>query len=86
MLQPYLCRGLRDPQQQIACVKVLMSLMWWMPNEVYWINYGCQRAKGDSWLWVRPCPPHVICSWLRTLESGNEKPFCPASNEYRKPQ
>lgn len=87
LMQPYLCRGLKEPQQQMTCVKVLMSLMWWMPNEVYWINYGCQRkAQDGSFNWVRPCPPHVICSWLKSLDTGNEKPYCPESPDYRKPQ
>lgn len=116
-LQPYLCRGLREPAQQMAvrvcgwragsgqlalcrarakcciaratpsqCVKVLLSLMWWLPSETYWINYGCQRQSGGQWAWVRPCPPHIICSWLKSLDSGNEKPFCPESPDYRKPQ
>lgn len=68
------------------CVKVLLSLLWWMPNEVYWINYGCQRMDGEKWTWVRPCPAHAICSWIKSLDSGNETPYCPADANYRKPQ
>lgn len=116
MLQPYLCRGLKDPSQQLTvrflprcqlcltlplqfpvscrkpttfcvqCVKVMLSLMWWLPSEAYWINYGCQRNNGGTWAWVRPCSPHVICSWLKALDAGNEQPFCPEDPTYRKPQ
>ena len=67
-------------------MKVLSSLLWWMPSEVYWINYGCQRSRDGEWSWVRPCPPHVICSWLKSLDTGNEKAFCPEDPTYRKPQ
>ena len=63
-----------------------MSLLWWLMNEVYWIQYGCQRKVGDVWTWVRPCPAHVICGWLKTVDSGNEKPYCPDSPDYRRPQ
>ncbi len=46
MRQPFLCRGLKAAQYQQACVSVLVSLMWWLENEVYWVNYGCQRQNG----------------------------------------
>jgi len=46
MRQPFLCRGLKAPQYQQVCVSVLVSMMWWLENEVYWVNYGCQRQNG----------------------------------------
>lgn len=46
MRQPFLCRGLKAAQYQQVCVSVLVSLMWWLENEVYWVNYGCQRQNG----------------------------------------
>jgi hypothetical protein len=42
----------RFPPTRMQCVKVLMSLLWWMDNEVYWINYGCQRNVNNNWAWV----------------------------------
>jgi hypothetical protein len=33
--------------------------MWWITNEVYWLNYGCQRTTdAGATEWVRPCPAH----------------------------
>jgi len=81
--QPYLCRGLKDPAYQTACVQVLESLLWWLTNQVYWLNYGCQQTTSAS-EWVRPCPAHAVCSWIENLY--NHQPFCPADPMFRKPQ
>lgn len=35
--QPFLCRGLKNPEYQQTCVSILVSLMWWLENEVYWL-------------------------------------------------
>ena len=35
MRQPFLCRGLKAAQYQQVCVSVLVSLTWWLENEVY---------------------------------------------------
>jgi hypothetical protein len=65
MQQPYLCRGLKTPLQQMTCVKVLLSLIWWMTNEVYcetrqklWSRAGdvCVCAHARSPL---PRPAHL---------------------------
>lgn len=80
--QPYLCRGLTDPGYQKACVRVLESMLWWLPNEVYWMNYGCQKSGGNN-DWYRNCPPHAICSWLQDLTSN--QPFCPVDPEFPRP-
>jgi len=82
--QPYLCRGLKDPNYQKACVEVMESLMWWVTNEVYWLNYGCQRTNNGAVEWVRPCPAHAVCSWIEQLYTRT--PFCPADIAYLKPQ
>jgi hypothetical protein len=31
------------------CVSVLTSMMWWLENEVYWNNYGCERNMNGNW-------------------------------------
>ena len=62
----------------------LISLMWWLENQVYWINYGCQRNSGSGqWEWVKPCPAHAVCSWIQNLYE--RQPFCPVDPKYRKP-
>jgi len=81
--QPYLCRGLKDPNYQKACVEVMESLLWWVTNEVYWLNYGCQRSMNGAVEWVRPCPAHAVCSWIENLYTRT--PFCPADPFYKKP-
>lgn len=51
------CCGLRFSVCSPQCVKVLESLMWWLTNEVYWTNYGCEKHNADgSVQWLRPCP------------------------------
>jgi len=82
--QPYLCRGLKDPNYQKACVETMESLMWWLTNQVYWLNYGCQREMNGAVEWVRPCPAHAVCSWIEQLYTRT--PFCPADPYYKKPQ
>lgn len=82
--QPFLCRGLKAPSQQQTCVSILVSLMWWLENQVYWVNYGCQRSgDGGAWEWVKPCPAHAICSFIQSLY--DRTPFCPNDPKYRKP-
>ena len=80
--QPYLCRGLKDKTFQDQCVKVLESMMWWLENQVYWNNFGCQMSSKPDWL--RPCPAHVICGWLKPLDNP-EKTFCPTDENFQKP-
>ena len=66
------------------CVTTLISLMWWLENQVYWVNYGCQRQSGSGqWEWVKPCPAHAICAWMQNLY--DRQSFCPADPKYRKP-
>lgn len=81
--QPYLCRGLKDPNYQKIAVQTLESMMWWLTNEVYWVNYGCERTNGAEVEWIRPCPPTVICSWIEHLYF--KEPFCPKRPDYQKP-
>ena len=84
MHQPFLCRGLKDPAYQQTCVTTLISLMWWLENQVYWINYGCQRDSGSGqWEWVKPCPAHAVCSWIQKFYE--RQPICPPDAKYRKP-
>ena len=84
MHQPFLCRGLKDPAYQQTCVTTLISMMWWLENQVYWINYGCQRQSGSGqWEWVKPCPAHAVCAWIQNLYSRAS--FCPSDPKYRKP-
>ena len=34
-------------------------MIWWLNNEVYWNEYGCQRTTDSGATeWVRPCPAH----------------------------
>jgi len=81
--QPFVCRGLKDPSYQQICVQVMESLMWWISNEVYWVNYGCQMNNNGAVQWVRPCPAHAVCSWLQHLYL--RKPYCAADPNYPKP-
>ena len=81
--QPYLCKGLKDPHYQNVCVQVMESLMWWVSNEVYWLNYGCQMNQNGAVSWVRPCPAHAVCSWLQHLYL--RKPFCAIDKNFPKP-
>ena len=84
MHQPFLCRGLKDPAYQQTCVSALISMMWWLENQVYWIKYGCQRkGANDQWEWVKPCPAHAVCSWMQNLY--DREPFCPLDPKYQKP-
>jgi len=82
--QPFLCRGLKAPSQQQTCVSVLVSLFWWLENQVYWVNYGCQRqGTGSAWEWVKPCPAHAVCSFIQSLYDRTA--FCPTDPNYKKP-
>jgi len=81
--QPYLCKGLKDPHYQNLCVQVMESLMWWVSNQVYWVNYGCQMNQNGAVSWVRPCPAHATCSWLQHLYL--RKPFCAEDKNFPKP-
>ena len=68
----------------VQCVTTLISMMWWLENQVYWINYGCQRQSGSGqWEWVKPCPAHAVCAWIQNLYSRAS--FCPSDPKYRKP-
>lgn len=84
--QSYLCRGLTAESQQKVCTQVLESMIWWLNNEVYWNEYGCQRTTDSGATeWVRPCPAHVICGWIEDLNT--RKPFCnPPDPQYPKPK
>lgn len=84
--QSYLCRGLTAESQQKVCTQVLESMMWWLNNQVYWNEYGCQRTTDSGATeWVRPCPAHVICGWIEDLNT--RKPFCnPPDPQYPKPK
>jgi hypothetical protein len=81
--QPYLCKGLKDPHYQNLCVQVMESLMWWISNQVYWVNYGCQMNQNGAISWVRPCPAHATCSWLQHLYL--RKPYCAPDKNFPKP-
>lgn len=81
--QPYLCRGLKDAHYQSTCVQVMESLMWWITNEVYWVNYGCQMNQNGAVSWVRPCPASAMCSWLQHLYL--RRPFCGPQSNFPKP-
>jgi len=81
--QPYLCKGLKDPSYQELCVQVMESLMWWVSNEVYWVNYGCEMNNNGVVQWVRPCPAHAVCSWLQHLYA--RKPYCSPDANFPKP-
>ena len=81
--QPYLCKGLKDPHYQNICVQVMESLMWWISNQVYWVNYGCQMNQNGAISWVRPCPAHAVCSWLQHLYL--RKPYCAPDKNFPKP-
>jgi biopolymer transport protein ExbD len=82
--QPYLCRGLKDANYQKYCVRVMESLMWWNNNQVYWINYGCERLNNGAKEWIRPCPASAICSWLQDFEIKDS--FCPTDPVFPKPE
>ena len=67
------------------CIAMRAVLLFFLTNTVYWTHYGCLRLgpAPSSTFWQRPCPPHVICSWIRQLSSG--RPFCPRDTRYPEP-
>ena len=91
--QPFLCRNIRHPKYQQDCVNVLVSLMWWLQSQTYWIHFGCFQnfgstgaaGKSNDWRWVKPCPPHAVCSWIKNIY--DQQPYCPpADDSFAKPQ
>ena len=60
------------------------SILHWYPNVVYWsYTGGCKRQLATGETFVRPCPPHAICSWLSS--PNYTMPFCPWDNQYMAP-
>ena len=37
----------------------------------YYKRFGCPSSQGTQ---VYPCPPHVVCGWIRNL--ADRKTFC----------
>ena len=44
---------------------------------------GCKRKLAVGEAFVRPCPPHAICSWLSS--PNYNVPFCPWDGQYSAP-
>lgn len=79
--QPYLCRGLKDKAFQDECVKVLKSMMWYLENVVYMVNFGCAKESD----WVSPCDPHAMCGFFGPVDDP-ENTFCPPDPKFSKPE
>lgn len=58
-----------------------------MDNVVYWQHYGCQTMVegSSSWQWVKPCPAHAVCSWIKRLDTDEQESFCGQDDRFRKP-
>ena len=79
---PFLCHGLEFYFE--TCNDVLASILHWYPNVVYWsYTGGCKRQLATGEVFVRPCPPHAMCSWLSS--PNYNMPFCPYDNQYMAP-
>ena len=79
---PFLCHGLEFYFE--TCNDVVASILHWYPNVVYWsYTGGCTKKGAVGETFVRPCPPHAICSWLAS--PNYNQPFCPWDGQYAAP-
>ena len=79
---PFLCHGLEYYFE--TCNDVVASILHWYPNVVYWsYTGGCTKKGAVGETFVRPCPPHAICSWLAS--PNYNQPFCPWDGQYAAP-
>jgi hypothetical protein len=78
MLLPAICSELyiKFPDAYATCHQVLNALSLNGNNVRYWLFEGCYKFEiYQAKEWVKPCPSHVMCAVLKTL---NNQPFCPA--------
>ena len=79
---PFLCHGFEYYFE--TCNDVVASILHWYPNVVYWsYTGGCTKKGAVGETFVRPCPPHAICSWLAS--PNYNQPFCPWDGQYAAP-
>ena len=49
-----------------------------------WLTqYGCHKVTPVGLAIAKPCPGHVVCSWITS--PIDRQPFCPADQTYRTP-
>jgi len=76
MLLPAICSEIyiSFPQAYAVCHQVLNALSLNGNNVRYWLFEGCYKYEiYQSKEWVKPCPSHVMCTVLKTLQN---KSFC----------
>lgn len=76
MLLPAICSEIyiKFPDAYAVCHQVLNSLSLNGNNVRYWLFEGCYKYEiYQAKEWVKPCPSHVMCTVLKTLDNT---PFC----------
>lgn len=77
MLLPSICSELfakSYKESYSMCHQVLNSLQNNGNNVRFWLFTGCNKYESyEAKEWVKPCPSHVMCSVMKSLE---EKKFC----------
>merc|ERR1719199_637697 len=78
----HLCAGLEYYHE--TCYEVMTSLLHWDQWVVYWLHTGgCHRISPVGLATAKPCPAHVVCSWITS--PVDRQPFCPPDHTYRSP-
>lgn len=78
----HLCAGLEYYHE--TCYEVMTSLLHWDQWVVYWLHTGgCHRILPVGLATAKPCPAHVVCSWITS--PVDRQPFCPPDHTYRSP-
>merc|ERR1711988_601462 len=78
----HLCAGLEYYHE--TCYEVMTSLLHWDQWVVYWLHTGgCHRITSVGLATAKPCPAHVVCSWITS--PVDRQPFCPPDTTYRSP-
>jgi len=76
MLLPAICSEIyiSYPDAYAMCHQVLNSLSLNGNNVRYWLFEGCYKYEiYQAKEWVKPCPTHVMCTVLKSLDNN---PFC----------
>ena len=67
-----------------TCAEVLRSFTLWTKWIDLWLrDLGCHKVGPNGLSLARPCPGHVVCSWITS--PIDEAPFCAADASYRSP-
>ena len=76
------CTGLEFYHE--TCAEILQSFIHWGDWVDTWLTqYGCHKVTPVGLAIAKPCPGHVVCSWITS--PIDRQPFCPADQTYRTP-